>query len=132
MKTNNLTKKVLIADDNVKYRSRIAGTLFQNYETDFALNADEEIEKAMQNKYVLIVTDNQMQDGYGSSGIYAIEQIRKFDKETPIILNTANTSLDIAIEALQKGANEVVNKRIDFDEFREILGKYLTGYGGGN
>lgn len=132
MKTNNLTKKVLIADDDVEYRNVLDKIFFKNYETDFALNANEEIEKARQNKYALIVTDNQMKDGYGNSGIYAIEQIRKFDTETPIVLNTANTALDIAVEALQKGANEVTNKRLDFEKFREMLGKYLIGYGGGN
>ncbi|MBU4069777.1 MAG: response regulator [Nanoarchaeota archaeon] len=132
MKTNNLTKKVLIADDDVEYRNILDKIFFKNYETDFALNANEEIEKAKQNEYALIVTDNQMKDGYGNSGIYAIEQIRKFDKETPIVLNTSNTALDIAVEALQKGANEVTNKRLDFEKFREMLGKYLIGDGGGN
>lgn len=124
MKTKNL--KVLIADDDARYRTDLAKALFEDYETDFASNADEEIEKARQNKYALIMTDNHMEDGYGNSGIYAIEEIRKFDKEVPIIFHSANSAFEISIEALQKGANEVASKMVDLDELENIIEKYLT------
>ena len=54
--------KVLVADDNVEYRNSIVRAVFGDYETDVASNADEEIEKARNNHYSLILTDNQMED----------------------------------------------------------------------
>jgi len=118
--------KVLVADDDIEYRNSIVRALFCGYEVDFASTADEEIEKARQNQYSLILTDNQMEDGYGNSGIYAIEQIRKFDKEVPIIFHTADTAFDVSVEALAKGATEVVSKRTGLGELQKTVRKYLT------
>jgi len=123
-KTKSLAK-ILIADDKVDYRKSIAAALFSDYETDFASNADEEIEKAKQNQYSLILTDNQMEDGYGNSGIYAIGQIRKFDKKVPIVFHTADNASEIFMEALLVGANEAMSKITNLEGYEKVIKKYL-------
>ena len=118
-------EKILIADDDVDYSSSLAKNLFKTKHVDIVSNADEEINMARQNKYSLIVTDNQMRDGYENSGIYAIEKIREFDKKTPIILNSSEMHFDVALEALVKGANEVVKKSMGLNEYSMIVDKYI-------
>ncbi|MBU4070151.1 MAG: response regulator [Nanoarchaeota archaeon] len=120
-------EKILIADDEIIYRNILAQALFENYEIEFASNADEEIEKSKQNKYLLILTDNQMNDGYGNSGLYAIEQIRKHDKNTPIYLHSGGLTNKIKTKALSLGANDVFKK---IDSFMK-LDKILTELKGG-
>ncbi len=138
---NKKLEKILVADDSEEYRERIAKILLKGYDVDFAANAEEAIKKAQENKYDLIITDNRMPvdkkglivNGhmcgyYKNDGIYVIENIRKFDKETPIILNTSELNIEIAIEAIQKGADYAIHKNqlSEFsDNYKNIINKCL-------
>ncbi|MBS3134696.1 response regulator [Candidatus Woesearchaeota archaeon] len=116
----NPLERILLADDDVEYRSAIANALF-SYDVDLALNANEAIEKTKNNMYALIILDNNMEDGYGDSGIYAIEQIRRFDTKTPIFLHTADLTDYIKNSALRLGANDVFSKMISVRELKEKI-----------
>jgi ActR/RegA family two-component response regulator len=118
---NKKPEKVLIADDDFEYQRSLMQTIFRNYEVDLASDADQEIEKARGKTYTLILTDNQMEDGHENSGLYAIEQIRKYDKETPIYLHSGELTDQIRTEALKLGANGVFKKEDDFRELEKIL-----------
>jgi len=117
--------KILLADDDCDYRTFLTKRLFNSYDIDFASNADEEVEKAKENKYSLIITDNKMHDGHKNSGIYAIEQIRMFDKEVPIIFHTGDNDLSILIDAITKGASNAIFKNESCTNLKSVLGKYL-------
>ncbi len=118
-------QKILLADDDEQYKQSLKRALFGDYDVDFASNADEEIKKARENTYSLIITDNKMNDGYRNSGIYAIQEIRRFDTKTPIIFHSSNTSVDLSFIALSKGANEVIPKTLSLSKLRESIKKYL-------
>lgn len=122
--------KVLIADDNADARELIARVM-SSYEIDFALTADEEIVKAKQNQYFLILTDNNMEDGYENSGLYAIEQIRKFNKKVPIFFLTSALTDDLRNLAQKKGANEAMEK-LDFIKnkvkVKNMAEQYISRY----
>lgn len=117
--------KILLADDNKEIKESLVRALFEDYQVDFASDADEEIAMARNNRYALIITDNDMEDGYGNSGIYAIEQIRKFDKKVPIIFYTASINKETFAKAREKGANETMSKPCRLSEMRAVIGKYL-------
>lgn len=117
--------KILIADDNESFRETITRTFFPKEEVDYASNADEAIAKAAANRYNLIITDNQMEDGYGYSGIYAISQIRKTNTEVPIIFWTSDNSDNIYQKATEAGANVAVSKRAELAALRKTMNQYI-------
>ena len=56
-------------------------------------------------------------------GIEALEEIRKTDKRTPIIIITSSSTQELAIEAIAKGANEYVLKPFEWEELKAKIEK---------
>jgi CheY-like chemotaxis protein len=56
-------------------------------------------------------------------GIEALEEIRKTDKRIPIIIVTASSTRDAAIEAIAKGADEYVLKPFEWQELKDKIEK---------
>lgn len=51
-------------------------------------------------------------------GLEALEEIRKRDRNIPIIIITASSTKDAAIEAIAKGANDYVLKPFEWEELK--------------
>jgi two-component system, NtrC family, response regulator AtoC len=58
-------------------------------------------------------------------GIEALEEIRKRDKKTPIIIITSSSTREAAIDATTKGANEYILKPFEWDELKAKVQKVL-------
>ena len=56
-------------------------------------------------------------------GIEALEQIRKRDKEIPIIIITSSSTQEAAIEAMAKGASEYILKPFEWEELKSKIQK---------
>jgi DNA-binding response OmpR family regulator len=56
-------------------------------------------------------------------GIEALEQIRKINKEIPVIIITSSSTRESAIEALAKGANDFVLKPFEWQELKAKIEK---------
>lgn len=117
-------RKILIADDEEITRKALTRYLSFYGEVHQASNAEQAIVLARENSYSLIITDNQMNDGHGDSGIYATRIIREFDTSTPIVIHTADLTDKIKEEGLKSGANEVLKKEISI--LRTAIDKYLN------
>jgi two-component system, NtrC family, response regulator AtoC len=59
-------------------------------------------------------------------GIEALEEIRKWDKEIPIIIITSSSTREAAIEAMAKGANEYVLKPFEWEELKTKIEKVFS------
>jgi len=59
------------------------------------------------------------------SGIEALEQIRAINPAIPIVLMTAYASVEMAVDALKKGAYDYLIKPLDFDKLRLTLERAL-------
>ena len=59
-------------------------------------------------------------------GIEALEEIRKRDKKTPIIIITSSSTREAAIDAIAKGANEYILKPFEWDELKAKIQKVLN------
>jgi PAS domain S-box-containing protein len=119
-------KSILVVEDNILNQEVISGMLVPSgIVVDIAVNGIEAIEKfkAKKNIYELILMDIQMplMDGYE-----ATRQIRKFDKNIPIIALSANALKEDAIKSKQVGMNEHLNKPIEADLLFEVLVKYMS------
>jgi len=56
-------------------------------------------------------------------GIEALEEIRATDKQIPVIIITASSTREAAVEAMNKGANEYVLKPFDWEELKAKIEK---------
>jgi len=75
----------------------------------------EALNKVAVEKFDGIFLDVKMPE---MSGIEALEEIRKTDKQTPIIIITSSSTREAAIEAIAKGANEYVLKPFEWEELK--------------
>ena len=115
-------KRILVAEDNFINQEIILGLLENSkIEIDMAEDGEEAIELHKNNNYNLILMDIQMPvlDGYSAS-----EEIRKVDKEIPIIAITASAMKEDVAMSLKVGMNDHLNKPIDVNKLYEILLRY--------
>jgi CheY-like chemotaxis protein len=102
--------QVIVADDQEFWREHIGDFLArEDVFVDGVGSADDLIEVVRTGKYDLLITDNQMKDGYENSGIHATSVIRGFNQELPIILHSSFVG-GIEALALEAGVNEVFEK----------------------
>lgn len=117
---------VLLVEDN-EINREIAHELLDSYglSIDDAQNGREAIEMFSNNThYDMILMDIHMpvMDGYE-----AAKQIRKIDKDIPIIALSANAMNEDRICSLDAGMNEHINKPIDIKKLGGIISHYLKG-----
>ena len=74
----------------------------------------------------LILTDMMMPD---ISGIQLIEEVRNRGLDVPIIVLTAHSSVQSAVEAMRLGAFHYLQKPVNLEEMRTLLAKALDLYG---
>jgi len=70
----------------------------------------------------LIITDLRMP---GMNGIELLAAIRERDTEVPVIIVTAHSSLDSAIDALRLGATDFLKKPFDMEELLLLVDRTL-------
>ena len=115
-------KRILIAEDNFINQEIILG-LLENSKIviDIAEDGEEAIMLHKKNNYNLILMDIQMPilDGYS-----AAKEIRKIDKDIPIIAITASAMKEDIEKSIESGMNDHLNKPIDVSLLYKILLKY--------
>ena len=75
----------------------------------------EALKKLSVEKFNGIFLDIKMPE---MGGLEALEEIRKRDRNIPIIIITASSTKDAAIEAIAKGANDYVLKPFEWEELK--------------
>lgn len=107
---------VLVVDDDQAHRTMLK-TLVSGwgYEISEADDGGTAIQMVHERPYDLILMDIRM---IKVSGLEALSQIRIYNPVIPIIIMTAYSSVETAVEALKKGAYDYLTKPLDFDEVR--------------
>ncbi|TBW30033.1 ATP-binding protein [Gramella sp. KN1008] len=117
-------KRILVAeDDNISYilLAKILNKL--GLEAVRARNGEEAIEIAKNDDRIsLILMDVKMPV---KSGIEAVREIRSFNKDIPIVAQTAFAHNGLKETVFSEGFNEYINKPIDECKLAEILKKFL-------
>lgn len=57
------------------------------------------------------------------SGIEALKQIRRYNPAIPILIMTAYSSVDSAVEAIKSGAYDYLTKPLDFELLKIAIGR---------
>lgn len=118
MKNNNM-KKVLVLDDDLDLQELIRDYFTpRGYTIICHSSAEEGINEIIRNAsseepFDLVITDFRLPN---MNGIELIDKLKRVAPQIPIILVTAHCSLDLAVEAIEKGAFDFVVKPIQFPQ----------------
>jgi len=88
------------------------------YKVIEADDGDSAISRVEERPYDLIMMDIRM---IRVSGLEALAKIKTINPSIPIIIMTAYSSVETAVEALKKGAYDYLTKPLDFDELKISL-----------
>jgi two-component system response regulator HydG len=110
---------VLVVDDDQAHRTMLKTLLSGwGYKIAEADDGQVAIEKVHEQAYDLILMDIRM---IKVSGLKALDGIKAYNPAIPVIIMTAYSSVETAVEALKKGAYDYLTKPLDFDELRLVM-----------
>ena len=113
--------KVLVVDDEEDIAEVIQDRLeAYGFAVVTAGNGLEALKKLSMEKFDGIFLDVKMPE---MGGIEALEEIRKRDRNIPIIIITSSSTREAAIEAIAKGANDFVLKPFEWEELKAKIEK---------
>ncbi len=103
--------RILVIDDEPDIRESLEALLSsEGYQVDLASNAAEGHKRLEHSSYDLVLLDLMMPD---KSGMEVLEEIRARDADTPVFMITAYGSVEVAVEALKRGASDYFSKPWD-------------------
>ncbi len=111
--------KILVIDDEKLIRWSFEKKLGAKGHNIFTAETGEEGIKLFETHYPEVVfVDNHLP---GIDGIDVIPIIKELNEEVCIIFMTAYESVDVAVEAMKKGAFEYIRKPFTFDEIFSVI-----------
>ena len=115
--------RILLIDDEQSIIETLSILLKkEGFEVLSALSGTEGLERFGETQPDLVLTDVRMPK---VSGVDVLEAIRERDPTTPVVLMTAQASLQSAIQAVNLGATHYVQKPFSNDELVTILRRSL-------
>jgi two-component system response regulator HydG len=115
--------KILIVDDDKGHLSMLETILGGwGYETASAMDGAEAVASVHDHPYDAVLMDVRMTR---VSGIEALEEIKAFNPAIPVLIMTAYSSVDVAVEAMKLGAYDYLTKPLNFDELKITLERAL-------
>ncbi|MDR2962378.1 MAG: sigma-54 dependent transcriptional regulator [Bacteroidales bacterium] len=105
---------LLIVDDERAIRNTLKDILeVENYSVDTAEDGKQALEKIQNGKYDLVFSDIKMPNMDGTELLEAI--VRERGNTLPVILISGHATIDIAVDALKKGAYDFIEKPLDLN-----------------
>ena len=117
-----MPNRILLVDDDKEFREEFKDCLGE-YDVSEAANGEEALKILKRpNEIDLVVLDVSMP---GMSGTEVLRQIKEIAPDLGIVILTGHSSEEIAIEALKGRADDYIEKPIDVDETKGIIGRLL-------
>ena len=116
-------EEVLVIDDEEVMRDVLGRVLGQaGYAVSFAETGPEGLELARRGSYAAAVVDVMLPE---MGGLEVLEELKKQDPEMVVLMITAFASMEMAIDAIKKGAFYFVPKPFDNQQLLHILASGL-------
>jgi two-component system response regulator HydG len=115
--------KVLLIEDDETMRDGMSQLLKRlGHQVSSASNGPEGLDILRKGEFDLLITDYKMKE---MNGLEVLEQAKSIDEDLDAILITAYGTVDIAVQAMEKGSADYINKPFSVDEFKIRIGKVL-------
>jgi len=116
-------RKILVVDDEKNIRLMLSQALASNTTTiETAINGEEALQKLEQSGYDLLLLDLRMP---GMDGVQVLRHVHAEHPKLPVILLTAHGTVETAVEAMQSGAVNFLQKPFSPREIRDAVDKAL-------
>ena len=114
---------ILVVEDDPAH-AHMLKTLISDwgYDVHLADDGDTGVEKVTSHSFDMVLLDMKMKR---MSGMEALAKICEFNPSLPVIMMTAYSSVDTAVEALKIGAYDYLTKPLDFDKLKLTIERVL-------
>lgn len=114
---------LLVVDDDPAHRNMLLTLLMDwGYRMEGVEDGESAVVLCKERPFDLILMDVRMA---GMSGIKALIEIKAYNPAIPIIIMTAYSNVETAVEAIKSGAYDYLTKPLDFDDLRLTLERAL-------
>jgi len=114
---------ILIVEDKENLRLMLTAAVERmGFTVDTAEDGRQAQAKIKQRRYALILTDLRLPKG---SGLEILTCSRELDDAIPVIVMTAYGTIEEAVSAMKNGAFDFIQKPLDLDHLRLLIGRAL-------
>ncbi|NDY71338.1 two-component system response regulator [Desulfobacter hydrogenophilus] len=108
--------RLLIVDDDTAHLSMLETLLKSlSYAIECVKDGADAIRQVQKNPYDLVLMDVRMAN---LGGMEALKEIKHLNPAIPVIIMTAYSSVDKAVEAMRLGADDYLTKPLNFEELK--------------
>lgn len=117
------SRRILVVDDEVVVCNSVRKIL-KGYEVDYAVNAEDAMDKLVTQKYGLVLLDLRLPT---VSGMELLKTVRLEWPETKVIVITGYGSIESAVESTKLGVLDYITKPFTPEELTTTVEAYMEG-----
>lgn len=115
--------RILLVDDDKNTADGLKKILLQDgYDTGCTYTGNEALDLIEAEHFDIVITDMKLPD---ISGFSIIEKVKKENIDIAVVMITAFSSIQTAIDAMKKGADDYLTKPVNIEELELVLKKIL-------
>ncbi len=118
-----MRKTVLIVDDEPNTLKVLAASLRRQYDIEKASSAEEAIARLRMRPVDLVLSDYRLPD---MDGLGLLAAVKKASPQVPFVILTAFGSIEMAVEAMRRGAYTYLTKPVNIDALFTIVREALS------
>jgi two-component system response regulator HydG len=123
VKTKGKPVKVLVVDDDRSHRFMLSSMFSEwGWDVEEADDGTTAVAAVEEHSYDAILMDVRMAK---MDGMEALRRINAFNPAIPVVIMTAYSSVDSAVEAIKIGAHDYLTKPLDFERLRLTMARAL-------
>jgi len=116
--------RILVVDDEEIVRDSLSGWLMEDgYSVETAPDGGVAVERIRAEPWAVLLVDLKMP---GIDGLQVLEEARKIQPETPLIIMTAYATVDTAVQAMKMGAYDYLVKPFEPEELSLMMKKLIA------
>lgn len=121
---NRQQVNILVVDDDISHCTILQALLRGwGYQVALANNGLQALALVREQVFDLVLCDIRMAQ---MDGIETLKEVKAYNPSIPMLIMTAYSSVDTAVEALKSGALDYLIKPLDFDRLQQTLAQALA------
>jgi DNA-binding NtrC family response regulator len=115
---------ILVVDDQHSIRLMLeSGLSLSGFRVSCARNGAEALAAASSEEFDAVISDIYMPDG---DGLTVVQELRALVPSLPIVLMTAQGSVELAVRAVEEGATDFIAKPFEVSSVAALLRRHLS------